>query len=252
MFAALSGIEHQTVHPARTPAGQAAAVARRLLERDGREPADIDCVISWSGRDCPAAALRDRLGIPAEAGALDIGAGSSGFLHALSLAKNAIECGQATTVLLLAAEAGPEPTAVAALVVAVSEASSGMGQFIFGSVGSLEAALASLPEALDELLAESADGPVELDLLMAQAPDELSAEQLHDGMANPPGGLWVAHDPSELMALPIALRAADCEELLVPDGTVALAYVGADGSWSVGLLRGARALASRRLTPTLL
>jgi len=129
--------------------------AKKLFVEHNISPSEIDHIIFCAqGADyiTPATActLQDRLGIPEQAGSLDINQGCTGFIYSLSVANGLIATGNAKNVLLLTSVniselIHPEDKsnraifgdgAAATLVSSnENEPASGIGDFIFGTDG---------------------------------------------------------------------------------------------------------------------
>jgi 3-oxoacyl-[acyl-carrier-protein] synthase-3 len=87
----------------------AVRAAKKLFDSGAIERSDIDVLLLCTQTPdyflpTTACIVQDRLGIPTEAGALDINLGCSGFVYGLGIAKGLIETGQADTILLLTAD----------------------------------------------------------------------------------------------------------------------------------------------------
>jgi 3-oxoacyl-[acyl-carrier-protein] synthase-3 len=87
----------------------AAKASERLFELRGYAPRDVDYLILCTQSPdyilpTTACVLQSRLGIPTDAGAIDVNLGCSGYVYGLSLAKGLIETRQADRVLLLTAD----------------------------------------------------------------------------------------------------------------------------------------------------
>src|SRR5262245_21743732 len=143
--------------PDESAADLAVHAARRLLDRLGVRPVDVDFLLFCTQTPdyflpTTACLLQDRLGLPTSAGALDFNLGCSGFVYGLSLAKGLIETAQATNVLLLTADTYSKflhpddrsvrtlfgDAAAATLVQVRTDASvggAGIGPFVFGTDG---------------------------------------------------------------------------------------------------------------------
>jgi 3-oxoacyl-[acyl-carrier-protein] synthase-3 len=85
------------------------AAARKLFDSGACDPRDIDYILFCTQSPdhflpTSACVMQQRLGIPTSAGALDFNLGCSGYVYGLGLAKGLVETGQATNVLLVAAE----------------------------------------------------------------------------------------------------------------------------------------------------
>ncbi len=86
----------------------AARAARQALEAAAMDPADLDLVVVGTvtpDRQFPSCAclLQEKIGAD-KAASMDVSAGCSGFIYALSVANNAIRCGEATHALVVGAE----------------------------------------------------------------------------------------------------------------------------------------------------
>jgi len=109
-ISAKTGIDRRHISgPEEFSSDLAIAAARKLFERDGIRPEDIDYVILCTQSPdyflpSTACIVQDALGIPTSAGATDITLGCSGYIYGLGLAKGLIESGQAATVLLVTAD----------------------------------------------------------------------------------------------------------------------------------------------------
>ncbi len=87
----------------------AVTAARRLFDRTGRDPKEVDFVLLCTQSPdyflpTTACLVQHRLGIPTTAGALDFNLGCSGFIYGLGMAQALIQSGQASQILLLTAE----------------------------------------------------------------------------------------------------------------------------------------------------
>jgi|APTNR8051073442_1049403.scaffolds.fasta_scaffold00058_88 3-oxoacyl-[acyl-carrier-protein] synthase-3 len=87
----------------------AVQAAQRLFAAGGARPDEVDYVIFCTqspdyALPTTACMMQHRLGIPRQAGALDMNLGCSGYIYGLGLAKGLLETGQARCVLLLTAE----------------------------------------------------------------------------------------------------------------------------------------------------
>ena len=87
----------------------AVTAARRLFERTGHDPKEIDFVLLCTQSPdyflpTTACLVQHRLGIPTTAGALDFNLGCSGFIYGLGMAQALILGEQASVVLLITAE----------------------------------------------------------------------------------------------------------------------------------------------------
>lgn len=132
----------------------AVAAALKLFASGVCSPSEVDFVLLCTQSPdyllpTTACLVQHRLGIPTSAGALDINLGCSGFIYGLSLAKGLIETGQARTILFLTADTyskflHPGDRSVrsifgdgaAATLIRATDASSGIGPFVFGTDGS--------------------------------------------------------------------------------------------------------------------
>lgn len=86
----------------------AARAARQALEQSGVEAMDLDLVVVGTvtpDRQFPSCAclLQEKIGAR-RAASMDVSAGCSGFIYALSVANNAIRCGEAEHALVVGAE----------------------------------------------------------------------------------------------------------------------------------------------------
>lgn len=155
-LAAMTGIEQRSISAEGECASDLAVRAAEQLFSDGEcRPEDVDFVILCTQNpDFPlpttACIIQERLGIPATAGALDVGLGCSGFVYSLALAKGLVETGSARCVLLLTADTmtkhvhpqdrGVRPVfgdgAAATIVGAVEADEDLVGPFVFGTDGS--------------------------------------------------------------------------------------------------------------------
>lgn len=102
-----SGIrERRVVTPGQTTSDLATEAGRHALKSAGRDGVDL-VVLATSTPDhrCPSTAptVAARLGL-GTVPAFDVDAVCSGFLYGLSVARNAVVCGQAETVLLVGAD----------------------------------------------------------------------------------------------------------------------------------------------------
>ncbi|MEN8225410.1 MAG: ketoacyl-ACP synthase III [Bacteroidota bacterium] len=129
--------------------------AVRLFEEHNIKPAEIDHIIFCAqGADyitpSTSCILQQRLGIPEEAGSLDINQGCTGFIYSLSVANGLIATNSAKNVLLLTSVNISElihpkdksnraifgDGAAATLISANTDTSgSGIGNFVFGTNG---------------------------------------------------------------------------------------------------------------------
>lgn len=137
----------------------AVAAAQRLFNSGVCRPDEVDFLIFCTQSPdyllpTSACLIQDRLGVPRNAGALDISLGCSGYVYGLSLAKGLIETGQAGNVMLLTGETYSkymDPAdfnvrvifgdgASATLLAAEEDSGPGcgawMGPFMFGTDGS--------------------------------------------------------------------------------------------------------------------
>lgn len=86
----------------------AARAARQALDQSGVEAKDLDLVVVGTvtpDRQFPSCAclLQEKIGAR-KAASMDVSAGCSGFIYALSVANNAIRCGEAEHALVVGAE----------------------------------------------------------------------------------------------------------------------------------------------------
>ncbi|BEQ17046.1 beta-ketoacyl-ACP synthase III [Desulfoferula mesophila] len=86
----------------------AARAARQALEQSGVDACDLDLVVVGTvtpDRQFPSCAcvLQEKIGAR-KAASMDVSAGCSGFIYALSVANNAIRCGEAEHALVVGAE----------------------------------------------------------------------------------------------------------------------------------------------------
>jgi 3-oxoacyl-[acyl-carrier-protein] synthase-3 len=153
----LTGVtERHVAAPGETAADLAFEAARKLFTDKGIDPSAIDFILfnsQWSDYITPATAciLQQRLGIPSNAGALDISQGCTGYLYGLSLARGLVETGSARKILLLTSDVMTRSLhpkdrsnraifgdgAAATLITAVDDDAGGnIGNFIFGTDGS--------------------------------------------------------------------------------------------------------------------
>lgn len=104
-----TGIRNRRIAAPEEAASDLGARACRLaLERAGRDPGDLDAIITATvSGDQPfpstACAIQEKIGA-AGAFAFDIGAACSGFLYGLAVARGLVASGQARLVMLVAAE----------------------------------------------------------------------------------------------------------------------------------------------------
>jgi len=99
--------ERRVAGPMESTASLAATAARRILERAGVAPSDVDLIILATAtpeQPVPqtAAFLADALGV--HCGALDLGAGCAGFVYGLVLGAAAVGSGAFDRVLVVGAE----------------------------------------------------------------------------------------------------------------------------------------------------
>ncbi|MCB2228784.1 MAG: ketoacyl-ACP synthase III [Desulfarculaceae bacterium] len=85
-----------------------ARAARQALEAAGVDPGDLDLVVVGTvtpDRQFPSCAcfIQEKIGAK-RAASMDVSAGCSGFIYALSVANNAIRCGEAENALVIGAE----------------------------------------------------------------------------------------------------------------------------------------------------
>jgi 3-oxoacyl-[acyl-carrier-protein] synthase-3 len=138
-----------------TAADLAFHAAIRLFDEHKIDPKSIDHIIFCAqGADyitpSTACILQDRLGIPQQAGSLDINQGCTGYIYGLSVANGLIATGSAKNILLFTSVniselIHPEDKsnraifgdAAAATLVSTNDdsAGSGMGDFVFGTDG---------------------------------------------------------------------------------------------------------------------
>ena len=150
-----TGIAERRIAASDETAGDLAErAARRLFEDHEVAPASIDFLLFCTQAPdyiLPATAcvLHARLGLRAQAGALDFSLGCSGFVYGLSLAKGLIDSGQAERVLLLTADTYSKlihpmdksvrtlfgDGAAATLVEAVDADQPAIGPFVYGTDG---------------------------------------------------------------------------------------------------------------------
>jgi len=139
--------------PDETASDLAFRAAQRLFEKPGVVPEEIDSLIFCTQSPdhyLPSAAcvLQDRLRLGKHVGAFDFNLGCSGYVYGLYMAKCFVECGQARSVLLLAADTyskyiHPRDRTVrtlfgdgaSATLVGRSDAP-GLGEFVLGTDGS--------------------------------------------------------------------------------------------------------------------
>jgi 3-oxoacyl-[acyl-carrier-protein] synthase III len=141
--------------PDETAADLAERAARRLFDRTGVRPGQVDFLLLCTQTPdyflpTSACVLQHRLGLPTAAGALDFNLGCSGYVYGLALARGLIVSGQASRVLLLTADTytkliAPADRAVrtlfgdgaAATLVAAAPpgAGPGIGPTVFGTDG---------------------------------------------------------------------------------------------------------------------
>jgi 3-oxoacyl-[acyl-carrier-protein] synthase-3 len=149
-----TGIRERRVCNENQTAGDLAEqAARKVFAEKGVDPASIDFLILVTQSPdyylpTTACMLQHRLGVPTNAGALDINLGCSGFVYGLSLAKGLIAAGIAQKVLLLTAETytkhiHPMDKAVrtifgdgAAATLITSFDQNRIGEFVLGTDGS--------------------------------------------------------------------------------------------------------------------
>jgi 3-oxoacyl-[acyl-carrier-protein] synthase-3 len=129
--------------------------AIKLFEQGNIKAKEIDFIILCTQAPdhvlpTTACILQNRLGIPRQAGALDINLGCSGFVYGLSLAKGLIETGAANCVLFLTADTYSKyihprdksvrtlfgDGAAATVIVGSDSDDSSIGPFVFGTDGS--------------------------------------------------------------------------------------------------------------------
>lgn len=101
--------ERRIAAPGQTASDLGLIAAREALERAGTKPEEVDLIIfATMSPDMPTPAtaciLQEKLGAK-KAAAVDVQAACSGFIYGLSLARGAIVGGEASCVLLVAAEA---------------------------------------------------------------------------------------------------------------------------------------------------
>ena len=144
--------ERHIVSPQQTASDLAVQSALRLFEEHHIDKNDIDFIIFCSQEfdyytPATACIIQERLGIPQQAGALDINQGCSGYAYGLSLAKGLVEACDRKNVLFLTSSTltktfHPKDKssrylfgdgAAATLVSAGDE--SGIGAFVFGTDG---------------------------------------------------------------------------------------------------------------------
>ncbi|MDI9232731.1 ketoacyl-ACP synthase III [Limnohabitans lacus] len=170
-----TGISERRVAKEGQTAGDLAYEAAVNLFGQGKIAAqDVDFIILCTQAPdyvlpTTACVLQNRLGVPRQAGALDINLGCSGFVYGLSLAKGLIETGAARCVLLLTADTYSKnihpmdksvrtlfgDAAAATAIVATDDADEAIGPFVFGTDGSgaanliVEAGMFRLPSSSD-------------------------------------------------------------------------------------------------------
>ncbi|THD64090.1 3-oxoacyl-ACP synthase III family protein [Phenylobacterium sp.] len=146
--------ERRIAAPDETAADLACHAARKLFDRTGVAPGDIDFLLFCTQAPdyilpTTACILQDRLGLPTSCGALDFNLGCSGFVYGLALAKGLIETGAANRVLLLTADTYSRfihpldksvrtlfgDGAAATLIEAVEAERPMIGPFVFGADG---------------------------------------------------------------------------------------------------------------------
>jgi 3-oxoacyl-[acyl-carrier-protein] synthase-3 len=146
--------ERRIAAPGETAGDLAYRAARKLFERGGVAPGDIDFLLFCTQAPdyilpTTACVLQERLGLPTSCGALDFNLGCSGFVYGLALAKGLIETGAANRVLLLTADTYSHyihpadksvrtlfgDGAAATLVEAVEADQPMIGPFVFGTDG---------------------------------------------------------------------------------------------------------------------
>ena len=144
--------ERRIVAPQHTASDLAVESANRLFEEHGIDKNDIDFVIFCAQEfdyyaPPTACIIQDRLGIPQQAGTIDVNQGCSGYAYGLGLAKGLVEACERKNVLLLTASTLTKKIhqkdkslrylfgdgAAATLVSAGEE--SGIGAFVFGTDG---------------------------------------------------------------------------------------------------------------------
>ncbi|GGF24085.1 3-oxoacyl-ACP synthase [Aliidongia dinghuensis] len=107
---AKTGIDRRHVAaPDETAVDLAVAAGERLFTESGIDRTSVDHLIFCTQAPdyflpTSACVVHGRLGLPAEAGAVDINLGCSGFVYGLGLASGLIHSGQASRVLLLTAD----------------------------------------------------------------------------------------------------------------------------------------------------
>jgi 3-oxoacyl-[acyl-carrier-protein] synthase-3 len=153
----LTGVERRHIaSPGETSADMAVSAAEKLFAEHHIDRGSIDFILfntQWSDYITPASAciIQDRLGIPRNAGALDISQGCTGYIYGLSLAKGLIGTGSARRVLLLTSDTITRSVhpldrsnqaifgdAAAATLISATGDEKGphIGQFVFGTDGS--------------------------------------------------------------------------------------------------------------------
>lgn len=150
-----TGISERHIADKLQTAGDMAYEAARNLFAQGHIAVeDVDFIILCTQAPdyvlpSTACLLQDRLGIPRQAGALDINLGCSGFVYGLSLAKGLIESGSAKCVLLLTADTYSKyihpmdksvrtlfgDAAAATVIIADEMHQESIGPFVFGTDG---------------------------------------------------------------------------------------------------------------------
>jgi 3-oxoacyl-[acyl-carrier-protein] synthase-3 len=109
-IAAKTGIsERRIAAPAECSSDLAVGAARQLFGTGVCKPEDIDFLLFCTQSSdyflpTTACLLQERLGLPANSGALDFNLGCSGYVYGLALAKGLIETGQSRNLLLITAE----------------------------------------------------------------------------------------------------------------------------------------------------
>jgi 3-oxoacyl-[acyl-carrier-protein] synthase-3 len=101
--------ERHIAAPEECASDLAVRAAQKLFDSGAAEPRDIDMLLLCTQTPdyflpTTACIVQDRLGIPTQAGALDISLGCSGFVYGLGIAKGLIETGQADTILLVTSD----------------------------------------------------------------------------------------------------------------------------------------------------
>lgn len=105
-----TGIEERRItSPEQATSDLATVAAGRALTNAGIKPEEVDLVIVATNTPdmlMPATAcmVQDRLGIKKNAGAFDLAAGCTGFVHALTVGSQFIAAGTCRTVLVIGAE----------------------------------------------------------------------------------------------------------------------------------------------------